>query len=229
MKNLRASSIPIFLAALIFFSGCATPKKKPAVQPKPTPTPVRESYWNGDGVEGSPKITINLNEQRAYFYIDGKLVGESSVSSGKKEFETPPGHYKVIQKDKDHVSNLYGDYVNKETGEVIKKNVDTSKDPMPEGAEFKGAKMPFFMRFRDGYGMHAGYVPRYRASHGCVRMPLAMAEHFFNAADNGTPVTVIDTEPAPSPSPAPAPAKKSPIVSFLTGDKHDETPARATH
>jgi lipoprotein-anchoring transpeptidase ErfK/SrfK len=50
--------------------------------------------------------------------------------------------------------------------------------------------MPFFLRFTRGYGMHAGYVPRYRASHGCIRMPGEMAEHFFDAAEEGTPVIV---------------------------------------
>ena len=52
--------------------------------------------------------------------------------------------------------------------------------------------MPYFLRFRDGYGMHAGFVPRFRASHGCVRMPLAMAHHFFKAAEMGTRVEVIE-------------------------------------
>ena len=50
------------------------------------------------------------------------------------------------------------------------------------GTHFVGAPMPYFLRFRDGYGMHAGFVPRYRASHGCIRMPIEMAKHFFDAA-----------------------------------------------
>ncbi len=139
--------------------------------------------------DGAPSVKIVISEQRAYFYKGGKLVGESTISSGKKGFETPPGHYKVIQKDKDHVSNMYGDYVDK-NGNVVQHNVDVTKDPLPPGATFQGAKMPFFMRFTGGYGMHAGYLPGYAASHGCVRMPMAMAEHFFDAVEEGTPVTV---------------------------------------
>ena len=50
--------------------------------------------------------------------------------------------------------------------------------------------MPYFLRFTRGYGMHAGYVPQYRASHGCIRMPAEMARRFFHAADLGTPVIV---------------------------------------
>jgi hypothetical protein len=50
--------------------------------------------------------------------------------------------------------------------------------------------MPFFIRFNGGIGMHAGRLPGYPASHGCVRMPRAMAAHFFANAPLGTPVTV---------------------------------------
>lgn len=146
-------------------------------------------YWKGDNVSGAPKIEVRLHEQRAYFYKGPRVVGESPISTGKRGFETPPGKYRVIQKDKDHVSNLYGDYVDA-AGEIVQKNIDVTKDPKPEGAEFRGAKMPYFLRFTKGYGMHAGYVPRYRASHGCIRMPGEMAEHFFDAADAGTPVIV---------------------------------------
>ena len=52
--------------------------------------------------------------------------------------------------------------------------------------------MPYFLRFTGGYGMHAGFVPRYRASHGCIRMPEKMAKRFFDAAKVGTRVEVIE-------------------------------------
>jgi len=177
-------------ALLIVLAGCATPPGKPKWTPTAvTPAP-KHSYWAGDGVTGSPTILIVLSQQRAYFYKGKQLVGVSVISSGKKGFETPPGQYKVIQKDKDHYSNLYGDYVDDE-GNTVKANVDVTKDPMPDDAyDFMGAKMPFFLRFTGGYGMHAGKLPGYRASHGCVRMPAAMAEHFFTAAEVGMSVTV---------------------------------------
>ena len=50
--------------------------------------------------------------------------------------------------------------------------------------------MPYFMRFNGGYGMHAGYVPKFRASHGCIRLPARMARHFFENAPDDTPVIV---------------------------------------
>lgn len=176
------------LCLALFMAGCAAPPKPPKKAATANAQP-KKSYWIGDNVKGKPSIVIVLSEQWAYFYKDDKVVGESRISSGKKGFETPPGQYKVIQKDKNHVSNLYGNYVDLEDN-IIQRNVDVTKDPLPEGAEFSGAKMTNFLRFTGGYGMHAGFVPRYRASHGCIRMPSAMAEHFFNAAEIGTPVTV---------------------------------------
>ncbi len=148
------------------------------------------AYWRGtEGLKGPTKIVIELSEQRALFYKGKTVVGESNISTGKHGYETPPGKYRVIQKDKDHFSNLYGDYVD-EYGEVIQKNVDTRNDPKPRGARLDGASMPYFLRFTRGYGMHAGFVPRFRASHGCVRMPKEMAKHFFEAARDGTVVIV---------------------------------------
>src|SRR5690242_19603005 len=60
------------------------------------------SYWDGDGVQGAPAVVIYLNEQRAYFYKAGQLVGVSQVSAGREGYDTPPGNYKIVQKDKDH-------------------------------------------------------------------------------------------------------------------------------
>jgi lipoprotein-anchoring transpeptidase ErfK/SrfK len=180
------------MAALLFAGAACTtaPRQKPVVVSAAVKRALKSSYWIGDGVTGVPSIKIVLSAQRAYFYKGGKLVGDSTISSGKKGFETPPGEYKVIQKDKDHLSNIYGDYVDK-NGKVVQQYVDVTKDPLPPGAKFQGAEMPFFLRFTGGYGMHAGYLPGFAASHGCVRMPVEMAEHFFNAVDEGTPVTVV--------------------------------------
>jgi hypothetical protein len=149
------------------------------------------SYWDGDGISGSPSITINLGEQKAYFYKDRQLVGVSLISSGREGYATPPGTYKVIQKSKDHVSNLYGDYVDG-AGQVMVANVGVKRDPKPPGAVFRGAPMPYFLRFHGGYGLHAGFLPGFPASHGCVRMPERMAQIFFANSDHGTPVRVVN-------------------------------------
>jgi L,D-transpeptidase catalytic domain len=149
------------------------------------------SYWDGDGVPGPPSVVIYLKEQRAYFYKGDQLVGVSQVSAGREGHNTPIGNYKIIQKDLDHASNLYGDYIDA-SGNIVQKEVEVGKDPKPPGATFKGAPMPFFMRITGGVGMHKGYLPGYPASHGCIRMPGKMAESFFNNVEVGTPVQIVD-------------------------------------
>ena len=149
----------------------------------------RYGYWKGDAVPGSPKIIVYLREQKAYFYKGKQVVGESTVSTGKSGFSTPPGHYHVISKDRNHVSSEFGDYVD-DSGKVVKSNIDVRKDSQPSGTHFDGARMPYCMHFNGGYAMHEGYVPPYAASHGCIRLPKGMAEHFFHASSEGTPVIV---------------------------------------
>src|SRR5438874_13774831 len=149
------------------------------------------SYWDGDSSGGSPSVKISLGEQRAYFYKSGVLVGVSQLSTGREGLNTQLGTFKIIQKDKDHASSLFGDYVDS-GGNVVKPNIDVTKDPKPPGTHFKGTPMPYFMRIVSGTGMHAGYLPGYPASHGCIRMPEFMAENFFRSVSVGTPVTITN-------------------------------------
>ena len=147
------------------------------------------SYWDGEGVPGKPSVKIRLGEQRAYFFKGGQLVGISQLSTGREGLDTPIGQYKISQKDIDHASSRYGDYVDANDNVVVP-NVDNEKDPKPPGTKFKGAPMPYFMRIVGGVGMHAGYLPGYPASHGCIRMPEFMAEDFFKSVEAGTPVMI---------------------------------------
>src|SRR5713101_697445 len=190
MKFSRLVQFSGAAAIVIFCSSCEelppeVQRPLSAVFQPPTP----HGYWNGDGVRGSPKIVVHLSEQRAYFYKGKRIVGESTVSTGKPGFSTPPGHYHVISKDRDHVSSEFGDYVD-DSGKVVKSNIDSRKDAQPPGTHFDGARMPYCMHFNGGYAMHQGYVPPYAASHGCIRLPKGMAEHFFDASPEGTPVIV---------------------------------------
>jgi hypothetical protein len=148
------------------------------------------SYWDGDGVSGKPLIKINRDQQKASFYKDGVLVGVSRISSGKEDTGTPKGVYKITEKDKDHVSSVFGVFKDKVTGQMINDNVDIRVDKIPPGAVFYNAPMTNFMRFANGIGMHTGYLPGYAASHGCVRMPHQMSEKFFENVKIGTPVVV---------------------------------------
>ena len=150
------------------------------------------SYWDGDGVQGKPRIVVKLGEQRAYFYKDTHLVGVSAISTGREGWDTVTGKFRVIQRSKDHVSNRFGNYVDPATGEIIQKDVDTLKDKRPKGARYDGSPMPYFLRVIGGTGLHAGFLPGYPASHGCIRMPEFMAEAFFNSAPMGTPVEIVN-------------------------------------
>lgn len=174
-------------AAALLVACVAPPKAPPAPVLKPTPQPV--GWWKGDGVKGDPSIVVDLTAQRAYFYKGEELVGDAKCSTGKKSFATPPGEYKITQKDRHHESNLYGNILDAE-GATVTRDADMSKMKVPEGCTFAGAKMPFYLRFHGGYGLHAGRVPNYPASHGCVRLPSFMAAHFFKHSVIGTPVTV---------------------------------------
>ena len=149
------------------------------------------SYWDGDNLGGKPSVKISLSEQRAYFYKGGMLVGVSQLSTGREGLNTPTGRFAISQKDVNHVSSKYGDFVDS-GGSVIVPNVDVEKDKKPPGTHFKGAPMPYFMRIVGGVGMHAGYLPGYPASHGCIRMPEFMAENFFKSVATGTPVMITN-------------------------------------
>lgn len=192
MRKRNLSSLILSAASAAMLAGCAT--KTPAPPPTP-PTPVKPApapppyTWNETGAKGPARVVIDVSKQRAYFYRGPAVIGETRCSTGKKGFATVCGNYQVTQKDKNHVSNLYGSFVNKGGG-IVRRDVDMSKMKVPEGCMFQGAKMPFYMRFNAGYGLHAGYVPDYPASHGCVRLPKVMAEHLFQNSEVGTPVIV---------------------------------------
>src|SRR5436305_10642325 len=101
------------------------------------------SYWDGDNASGSPSVKISLGEQRAYFYKGGVLVGVSQLSTGREGLNTLLGQFKIIQKDKDHVSSLFGDYVDS-AGNVMVPNVIVAKDLKPPGAHLRVTPMPYF-------------------------------------------------------------------------------------
>ncbi|CAN5202588.1 hypothetical protein BH23VER1_BH23VER1_16480 [soil metagenome] len=149
----------------------------------------RTSYWDGGGATGEPRIEISLGQQRAEFYRGDQIVGVSVASTGREGFNTPPGKFRITEKSPDHRSNLYGSYVD-DQGNVVAADVDVRKDKKPSGTSFLGAPMPNFLRFNRGIGMHAGFLPGYAASHGCVRLPPKMAQHFYDNVGVGTTVVV---------------------------------------
>ncbi|MES2439711.1 MAG: L,D-transpeptidase family protein [Verrucomicrobiota bacterium] len=134
------------------------------------------------------KIVVSLKSQRADLFHRGKLVATSPISSGREGKATPVGKFQVIEKDIDHLSSLYGNYV--KGGKIVKENVDIRKGGRPAGSKFQGVPMPYFLRFNGAYGLHAGNIPGYPASSGCVRLPKRQAKRFYDAVRLGTPVVV---------------------------------------
>lgn len=134
------------------------------------------------------RIVVRLSEQRADLYHHDQRVATAPISSGREGKDTPVGRFKVIQKSRDHRSSLYGNYVR--NGRVVVENVDVRKGGRPPGSRFEGVPMPYFLRFTGAYGLHAGRVPGYPASSGCVRLPPRHAKRFFDAVQIGTPVIV---------------------------------------
>jgi hypothetical protein len=115
-------------------------------------------------------LVVSLPEQKAYVYRNGVLIGATTVSTGKKGHETPTGVFTVLQKNADHYSNLYAN-----------------------------APMPYMQRLTwSGVALHAGRLPGYPASHGCVRMPYEFARQLFAETKTGLTVVVSDAKQFPA-------------------------------
>jgi lipoprotein-anchoring transpeptidase ErfK/SrfK len=138
-------------------------------------------------------IEIDLQEQTAYLIQNGRAILSTPISSGREGHLTSTGSFKVLEKERSHFSTLYGRIVDARDNTLV---ADADADmPLPPGGKFVPAPMRYFVRFDNATGMHAGYLPGYPASHGCVRLPEADAIAIFNAVDVGTPVTVFGSTP----------------------------------
>ena len=144
--------------------------------------------------DGNPfRVEIDLQQQTAFLIRGRGLVLESPISSGRYGHLTQTGSFKVLEKEVNHYSSIYGKIVDA-NGKTIVADADIDMK-VPRGDKFIPAPMRYFMRFHEADGMHAGYLPGYPASHGCVRMPEQLAIAFFRAVDVGTPVTVFGRTP----------------------------------
>ncbi|HEX2763171.1 MAG TPA: L,D-transpeptidase family protein [Allosphingosinicella sp.] len=112
---------------------------------------------------GALRVLVSIAEQRAYVFRGGALIASSPVSTGKPGFETPTGTFPITQKKVHHHSNRYSN-----------------------------APMPYMQRLTDyGVALHAGHVPGYPASHGCIRLPAGFARKLYAMTGYGTRVTVV--------------------------------------
>jgi lipoprotein-anchoring transpeptidase ErfK/SrfK len=138
-------------------------------------------------------VEIDLEEQAAYLLKNGRPVLASPISSGRYGHLTKTGVFEILEKEQTHFSSMYGKIVDAR-GNTIVADADADMS-VPRGGKFVPAPMHYFMRFNGADGMHAGILPGYPASHGCVRMPQEYAIAFFNPVSVGTPVTVIGRTP----------------------------------
>src|SRR5437870_4681808 len=146
--------------------------------------------------ENPSRVEIDLSQQTASLIQGRRVVMESPISSGRYGHLTETGSFKVIEKERSHHSSIYGKIVDG-YGRTIVADADVDMR-VARGCRFVPAPMPYFMRFHGADGLHAGYLPGYPASHGCVRMPDQLAIAFYNAVDVGTPVTVFGRTPRTS-------------------------------
>jgi lipoprotein-anchoring transpeptidase ErfK/SrfK len=111
-------------------------------------------------------IVVSLGSQRMFVFRDGALWDSTKVSTGKRGMETPVGTFWILQKKVDHRSNLYDD-----------------------------APMPYMQRLTwGGVALHAGRVPNYPASHGCIRMPRAFAKKLYGITGFSSTAVVVTDE-----------------------------------
>jgi len=142
----------------------------------PADTPVGalqhgQFIWYANAVPDGPMLmVVSLNEQRAYVYRNGVLIGATTVSTGRKGHETPTGVFTILQKDKDHHSTIYDN-----------------------------APMPYMQRLTwGGVALHAGGLPGYPESHGCVHLPSEFARLLFDMSTMGMTVVIGAEAEAPS-------------------------------
>src|SRR5436853_1076315 len=192
-------AMALFITAVLVSAERPTPPPPPA-QPmrkasdlirKQEPVKVNQSLLK-EVTPDAVHVVVSLPKQRAYLMIGEQIVIDSPISSGKRGHTSPTGHLPVLEKDPNHHSSLYGDFVDS-SGRIVRAGVSARIDSAPSGTHFVGATMKWFMRLTgDGVGMHIGILPGYPASHGCIRMPSDGAKLFYDLVKVGTPVDVGD-------------------------------------
>jgi hypothetical protein len=144
---------------------------------------IGEYVWAPQLAPDGPMLAIvNLRTQRLVVFRNGVPIAASTVSSGKTGHETPTGVFTILQKNEKHFSRTYDN-----------------------------APMPNMQRLTwRGIALHAGNLPGYPASHGCVRLPLGFSKLLFGTTSLGMTVVITDVSVGPRLSSAPELAKVEP-------------------
>ena len=139
---------------------------------------------------GNSRVLISLSKQRVYVMTGDQVYIDSPISSGKRAGMTPTGSFSVTEKDLNHRSSVYGNFVDR-SGRVVRAGVSTRVDSAPSGTRYEGAPMKYFCRLTsNGVGMHIGILPGYPASHGCIRLPAEIAPLIYAKVRVGTRVVI---------------------------------------
>ncbi len=175
MTRILPSTI-IFLTTLaLLFRGAiscgAEHTKGREVEPFARALKPGDYVWHPEVSPAGPVVVlVSIPDQIMYVYRNGVRIGRSTVSTGKQGKRTPTGVFTVLQKKVDHESSIY-----------------------------KGAKMPHMQRLTwSGIAMHAGNLPGYPASAGCVRLPVDFAAKLYAVTSMGSTVIIADNNSAPS-------------------------------
>jgi hypothetical protein len=169
MSLFRPASPPAFLLALAIaspaFAQGATVSSVPELARVAETLKPGQWVWAPQVSPAGPLLVyVNLSRQRATVYRNGVRIAVSTISSGRPGYETPTGVFTILQKDADHKSNIYN-----------------------------AAPMPFQQRLTwDGVALHAGGLPGYPESHGCVHLPYSFAKALFGITKLGATVVVQD-------------------------------------
>ncbi len=194
----------ILLASLLASSAIAQSRQVPIPKPKKVQKKADELISKQAPPKVIPRVLerattenvsvyVSLEKQRAYLRVGEETAIDSPISSGKRAGMTPKGSFTILEKSADHRSNIYGDFVSRKTGAVVRSGVSTKIDSAPSGTVYRGAPMKWFMRMSwQGIGMHTGKLPGYPASHGCIRLPEDIAKMIYERVKLGTPVFVGD-------------------------------------
>jgi len=199
LSGLLLTALASSISAQFRLFGPRSPK--PAQQPKmrgasayisrQEPLKVNQSVLK-QATPDNVHVRVSIPRQRAYLMVGEEIAADSPISSGKAGHSTPQGHFSVLEKDPDHRSSIYGDFVDR-SGRVVRAGISAKADSAPSGTHYVGASMRWFMRLTgEGVGMHVGILPGYPASHGCIRMSSDGAKLFYDTVKIGTPVTVGD-------------------------------------
>jgi lipoprotein-anchoring transpeptidase ErfK/SrfK len=179
-------------ASAQWFKPKATSKSAKTMIRKQAPPKVDKRLEGAVTPENST-VVVSLSQQRAFLKVRGtdNVYIDTPISSGSARHRTPTGEFKVLEKDADHRSSIYGDFVDSK-GRVVRAGISTRTDSAPAGTRYLGAPMKWFCRLSwSGVGMHVGILPGYPASHGCIRLPAEIAPLIYQKVKIGTPVSIL--------------------------------------